>query len=103
MLHHRPMPTKLTVGLRWLAGIGLVSFFCTASSAVDTASSAVDTASSAVDSESASALRDQYILLNEPLNKNAFQRPLVLLSTETAHGMRGDIYALMSFPFAAVS
>jgi hypothetical protein len=42
-------------------------------------------------------------LLNEPLNKNAFQRPLVLLSTETAHGMRGDIYALMSFPFAAVS
>jgi TolA-binding protein len=55
------------------------------------------------DADSANALRDQFALLSKPLNNNSFQRPLVLLSTETSSGMRGDIYALMVFPFAAVS
>lgn len=54
-------------------------------------------------SQSATALREQYTLLNGPLQNNAFQRPLVLHSTETSQGLRGDIYALMSFPFDAVN
>jgi hypothetical protein len=61
------------------------------------------TSAAAADSESASALRDKFVLLKTPLQMNAFQRPLVLLSSETAQGMRGDIYAQMAFPFAAVS
>jgi hypothetical protein len=48
-------------------------------------------------------LLDKYGQLKAPLQTNAFQRPLVLLSSETGQGMRGDIYAKMAFPFAAVS
>jgi hypothetical protein len=83
------MPTRQTAWWRWLAAIGAVSCFYSAFAAAD--------------SESASALLDKYVLLKAPLQKNAFQRPLVLLSTETTQGMRGDIYAQMAFPFAAVS
>ena len=54
------------------------------------------------ESESAVALRDHFASLVEPLRQNAFQRPLVLLSSETQQGMRGDIYALMGFGFEAV-
>lgn len=54
-------------------------------------------------SESAAALSDQYTLLTAQLQQNAFARPLVLLSTETPQGLRGDIYALMPFPFGVVS
>lgn len=52
---------------------------------------------------SATALREQYTLLSGQLQHNPFQRPLVLQSTETQQGLKGDIYALMSFPFEAVS
>ncbi|MBK9444257.1 MAG: hypothetical protein IPN53_24395 [Comamonadaceae bacterium] len=54
-------------------------------------------------SESAAALIDQHTLLAGQLQHNAFHQPLVLLSSETQHGSRGDIYALMSFPFETVS
>ncbi len=53
--------------------------------------------------EAAQALRAQRSTLSEQLKNNAFARPLVLLSAETAQGMRGDIYALMAYPFATVS
>jgi hypothetical protein len=89
MWHNRSTPTRQTVWWRWLGVLGVASCFCSAVGAADT--------------ESASALRDKYALLTEPLNTNAFQRPLVLLSSETTTGMRGDIYALMAFPFVAVS
>lgn len=85
----QPTPTRQTGWLHWLLGLTAMCGLCTAVRAAD--------------SESASALRDKFTLLGEPLNKNAFQRPLVLLSTETNTGMRGDIYALMAFPFTAVS
>jgi hypothetical protein len=54
-------------------------------------------------SESAAALNDQHTLLAAQLKNNVFHRPLVLLSTTTQQGLRGDIYALMPFPFDAVS
>lgn len=61
------------------------------------------TGSAMPNAQSATALREQYRLLGGQLQHNAFQRPLVLHSTETQQGLRGDIYALMSFPFEAVS
>jgi len=51
----------------------------------------------------AQTLLTQHDTLGQQLLHNAFARPLVLQSTETAHGMRGDIYALMPYPFATVS
>ena len=53
--------------------------------------------------QAAQTLLDQRSALSEQLQNNAFARPLVLQSAETAQGMRGDIYALMAYPFAVVS
>jgi len=52
---------------------------------------------------SATALRGQYTRLQQPLQNNPFGRPLVLQSTESANGLTGDIYAVVPYPFAAVS
>jgi hypothetical protein len=54
-------------------------------------------------SDAAQQLRTQRNTLNEQLQHNVFARPLVLLSAETAQGLRGDMYALVAFPFANVS
>ena len=54
-------------------------------------------------SDAAQQLQTQRNTLDEQLQHNAFSRPLVLLSTETAQGLRGDMYALMPFAFASVS
>jgi hypothetical protein len=51
----------------------------------------------------AAALRAKYASLQTPLRQNQFQRPLVLDSIETQGGLQGDIYAIVDFPFAAVS
>ena len=53
--------------------------------------------------EPALALREQFKLQGEQLRSNAFGRPLVLQSTETEQGLRGDIYAVLAFPFRTVS
>jgi hypothetical protein len=37
------------------------------------------------------------------LRQNQFKQPLVLNSTETPNALRGDIYAVVDFPFGAVS
>ncbi len=55
------------------------------------------------DAESASALRAQYTRLSTQLQKNPFERPLVLYSLETARGLQGDIYAVVAYPFGTVS
>lgn len=53
--------------------------------------------------DAAQALRIQRNTLRAQLDHNVFARPLVLQSAETADGLRGDIYALVAFPFAQVS
>lgn len=53
--------------------------------------------------ESATALQEQHTRLAPSLEKNPFQRPLVLYSLETSKGLQGDIYAVVAYPFAAVS
>lgn len=77
------------VAWRCLIGLGLMACLLTAMAVPS--------------SEPALALRDQHSLLGPQLQHNAYQKPLVLLSTETAQGLRGDIYARMSYPFALVS
>ena len=49
------------------------------------------------------ALQKQYQLLNKSLLNNQFNRPLVLNSTETSDKLKGEIYAVLDYPFAKVS
>lgn len=51
----------------------------------------------------ATALLGQHTRLSGQLQKNPFERPLVLHSVETDQGLQGDIYAVMAHPFTAVS
>ena len=60
-------------------------------------------ATSAVDGHDASSLLARYGELTPQLQKNQFQRPLVLQSTESAANLKGDIYAVLDYPFATVS
>lgn len=60
-------------------------------------------ARAASDAEPATALRSDYERLSEPLQKNPFERPLVLYSLETTEGLQGDIYAVVAYPFSTVS
>ena len=49
------------------------------------------------------ALQKQYQLLNKSLLNNQFNRPLVLNSTESTDQLKGEIYAVLDYPFAKVS
>ncbi|PKO58890.1 MAG: hypothetical protein CVU24_16395, partial [Betaproteobacteria bacterium HGW-Betaproteobacteria-18] len=51
----------------------------------------------------ATALQGQYTRLQPQLQHNAFGRPLVLQSSESADGLSGNIYAVVAYPFATVS
>ena len=50
----------------------------------------------------AAALRAKYTALTEQLQQNQFKQPLVLASVETQHGLQGDIYAVVAYPFGVV-
>ena len=52
--------------------------------------------------QNAPALRSRLAVLHETFANNQFGRPLVLESTETSSGLRGDIYAIVDFPFSMV-
>jgi len=49
------------------------------------------------------SLRAKYGALQDRLSHNQFQRPLVLDSSETTDSVKGEIYALVTHPFATVS
>jgi len=51
----------------------------------------------------ATTLRAKYASLQEPLRQNQFKRSLVLDSTETSKHLKGDIYAIIDYPFGAVN
>jgi len=55
------------------------------------------------DAGGAASLRATYAAMAERLANNRFQRPLHLDSTESASGLKGDIYALIERPIAEVS
>jgi hypothetical protein len=55
------------------------------------------------DANSAESLRAKYAALRDSLSHNPFGRPLALDSSETPDGVKGDMYALVGYPFATVS
>ena len=56
----------------------------------------------AVDAESAAGLAAKYTELRGQLRDNQFQKPIVLVSSETRDSVSGDMYALVEQPFATV-
>ncbi|MEQ1598407.1 MAG: hypothetical protein ABL880_03475 [Methylotenera sp.] len=52
---------------------------------------------------SAIALKAKYTELNEQLLNNQFQRELHLISTESSNNLKGEIYAVVDYPFASAS
>jgi hypothetical protein len=55
------------------------------------------------ETNSAAALGAKYASLAERLGHNQFQRPLYLESAESSNDLKGDVYALIDYPFASVS
>ncbi len=49
------------------------------------------------------ALVGQYKALNNALQNNPFNRPLVLKSTESSDALKGEIYAVLDYPFEQVN
>lgn len=72
--------------LRWLLFIGAAGVACVA----------------LADSDTAATLLEKYASLGEQLQKNQFQRPLVLDSVETPERLTGDIYAIVEHPYSAL-
>jgi hypothetical protein len=57
---------------------------------------------SPVQAQDAAALKSRHAALHDALTSNAFQRPIVLDSSEGADGLQGDIHASIDQPFAVV-
>lgn len=53
--------------------------------------------------DDAARLHDKYQSLAQQLKHNQFQRPLYLESAESPSALKGDIYAVVNYPFATVS
>jgi hypothetical protein len=51
---------------------------------------------------SAASLQARYASLRDQLSHNQFQRPIYLDSSEGSGDLKGDIYALIDYPFATV-
>jgi hypothetical protein len=80
--------------LTWLKRLLLVWIAC---------SGAWPALASLPDTHSAASLLAQYASLGERLQNNPFQRALALDSSESSRSLKGDIYALVDYPFATVS
>ncbi|AFJ89885.1 Putative signal peptide protein [Burkholderia sp. KJ006] len=53
--------------------------------------------------DEAASLRDAYRKLIPRLDHNAFKRPLYLDSEESSSTLKGEVYAVMAYPFATVN
>ena len=53
--------------------------------------------------DNATALKDKYDTLAPQLKANVFHRPIHLDSEETQNSLKGDIYAVVDYPFATVN
>ncbi len=51
----------------------------------------------------AATLRAKYASLDRQLRQNQFKRPVVLDSAEASDRLKGDIYAIVDYPFGAVT
>ena len=82
--------------LRWIRSFRLV---CVCLMCVCVA----HTAAAGPETNSAASLRAKYMALGQQLSNNQFKRPLYVDSVESPSNLRGDIYALVDYPFAAVN
>lgn len=80
--------------LRWLTALLVACMMCVGIAHAATAGP---------DTNSAASLRAKYTELGQQLSNNQFKRPLYLDSAESSSHLRGDIYALVDYPFAAVN
>jgi hypothetical protein len=78
---------------RWLPRLVVAFLACACGGIASAEVSAAD---------SAAALHARYGSLRDQLSHNQFQRPLHLDSVETPDELRGDIHALVDYPFPAV-
>jgi len=74
--------------------LGLICLLCLGAAHADVAPP---------DTDSAASLRAQYLALTPQLSTNQFKRPLYLQSVESPRHLRGEIYALVDYPFATVN
>lgn len=51
----------------------------------------------------AAPLRAKFTELGDQLRNNQFQRELYMDSTESSHDLKGEVYAVVNYPFAAVN
>lgn len=65
--------------------------------------SMVGLAVAAAGSHDAAALRGTYAMLVPQLQSNAFQRQLIIDSTEASGALAGEVYAVIDYPFATVN
>jgi hypothetical protein len=54
------------------------------------------------ESDPAASLRDRYAALSEQLEQSSLQQGLYLESVESSRALRGDIYAVVDYPFATI-
>ncbi|MDI1275368.1 hypothetical protein [Polaromonas sp.] len=76
----------------WQAAAGLIAATAFAGSAMAGSSDS-----------SAAVLQARYTALAPQLARNEFQRPLVIESTEAANAVSGNAYAVINYPFSAVT
>jgi hypothetical protein len=55
------------------------------------------------ESDPAASLRNRYVALSEQLEQSPIQQGLYLESAESSRASRGDLYAVVDYPFAMVS
>ncbi len=79
--------------MRWTAVLLLICGICFAGG----------TSVAIAPSLSAVPLRAKYTELGKQLSKNQFQRPLYVVSMESSNDLKGEIYAVINYPFAAVN
>jgi hypothetical protein len=79
---------------RWLTRLLVVCLLCVATGQV---------AAAGPDTNYAALLRARYSELGQQLGNNQFKQPLYLDSVESADQLKGDIYALVDYPFASVN
>jgi hypothetical protein len=87
MSPRRPLrPSPSTTAGRWLAGIALAATLATALAA----------------RPEADALRARHDALAPQLATNAFQRPIVLQSSESGGNLKGEVFAIVEHPFTTL-
>lgn len=95
-LLNRLLPTKitLTVSTILMVSVFIILIFSKNAFAVEAKPSA---------NGFVIALVGQYKALNNALQNNSFNRPLVLKSTESSDTLKGEIYAVLDYPFEQVN